>query len=262
MKKKLSIFVLIALIASCSSLIVKKQHAQSIKKVAVISVFSNLGLNNQDHNSRTNPQAVLKPNRFFSMNKLLNYSYNKFMIGLNDATGWRVVPYNRVARSRAYRNFRKKLTQNYAVKGYGWSKYLFNNTMSYKNCPKVLFNGKDKDMKQMIGKLCRDLRVDAVAIGSFDYGYGAKMSIGIAASGKVYTYAHLQVIDKLGNVVIATPLAGPTGFEGQSSDSFAMVSIPFVGYKFPINNKSWVRLTSAVDNSIVTMRTKLKKLLQ
>lgn len=218
----------VAFLSGCTSGILRKPEVYQVKKVAIISVFSNHGVYNvQGGGSLTEDVSKLSsmfggdkektgvPVADFGGDHLIRYSLKAFEKEFAKVHGWEVMPTTDVVTSAAYKQYTERM-QKYGRAMASLQK--FGEKMMWK-APKGMVpytaahNDEHSEDFKELQKLAQELKVDAVAIVKLDFAYDPYFAVGSATAGafggtgtaKASVASALKFVTKEGKVAVLTP---------------------------------------------------------
>ncbi len=229
-------------LVSCTTSIVHKPEIDTVKTVAVISVFSNSSLYNTSGESLTGTVSELS-NTFglsgnnadkkegnklkkllsFGGTRLIDHALIEFEHKLAQVKGWQVVPSKSLVNQQAYANWKsseeKKIANESGIlNSLSGPQYTTADGMvSY-----PISRSEEAKIKGL-GKLARELKVDAVAIAQFEIAYSPKNSFGGMGSAEASITSSVMIVNSDGKVAVAAGDGG-SGWRFTSDDSIPMVA--------------------------------------
>lgn len=202
------------MLSSCGSMsIVNKENTTGINKVAIVSLYSNRTIyNRQPSQGGSGYLSGLVALKNIAQNGIKAYDdlnlKDDVLIGhvlttwsqeLSKVNGWTVVPYSKLRENKAFQGFVAKtppIPQEKADKT-----YISPTGMQ----PYFLSNGEEGPKLVELGKLAKQLQVDAVAVISVDMGYTMSSGIGSTGTAVGAVGANIKIVTKAGEYAVSTP---------------------------------------------------------
>jgi hypothetical protein len=250
---KKSIIKILALLfifsISCAHKILKKPDINIVKKIAIISVYSNsvvykIGGEGGSFAAITSLISKKEENsdkeNSFGGKRLVNYALKIYTDKLATIDGWKIVSHKKIINSKAYKNFKKikkeqqgafsKLTTTVNKIAYAFPTGMFVYRIKEQN-----YNGDE------LKALCKELQVDAVAIIELDMAYKIATSI--------------KAVNFNGKMVIGTlDIKKGAGMRSTSDNQTPMISGEII-----FNNKVEKMYQQAIDADADKLVAKMKK---
>lgn len=271
--RSLGIFISLSLLlvfTGCISIEVKKAEVEKVKKVAIVSVFSNYGIVSLDTNKGTASMFADMARKNAAKEsggkgpdevtgqQLLGQGQNEFIAKFR-SLGWQIQPVSVSMANPKYKEIQSWFIDRYNTKGYGQYVWIKDDIQTYANSAVMVNAESEADIKGKLAELCNALGADSVVILSFQFGYYSTFSIGgIAGRGKASIYSSLQMIDKHGNIIIEGYPARQGIHKGDSSKTVGMVAgiMPFSEDTKPMFDEA---LQNSIKNLLEHVNAELNK---
>ena len=206
MKRNLLILLTVMFVisfAGCggSGLVVKKDAAKGVKRLAIYSIYSNQTIYNRGGGGGLTGLMSLAKSASRSEkstagpNNLLKYAYSEFSSALEKTNGWQVMPRESLANSNNYKSKREGVN----------NKKMF--AMGLYGLEDILYHPVGFDKSENPKTICDELNVDAIAYIGLDFAYSAFTAIGGMGTAKASTAVKIVIIDKNGQKVVDTTYA-------------------------------------------------------
>lgn len=273
----LTFSLMILILSSCSG-IVKKPEAKEIKKVAIISLYSNQSVYNVGSENTSGgalnfislspfgnqksqaKNALMMPE--MGSYKLVTYSLYTFEEELGKIRGWQIVPTVKVVNAMAFKSFASKFSPSATRMLASESNSLALKWQTPRGMPPVtaadLKENKDIFLGE-VNKMADELNLDAVILLQLDFAYSPDHSTADGKDDLTDAYASvatsIKVINRRGTLAIATPEANGESGERFISDGRAS----FVGKQMIFNDEVEKLFKNAIQKSAVSLRDKINK---
>lgn len=247
-------------VAGCgASRTVKKDSVKSIRNVAIVSVYcpAAITIDNQRQavgfhavdaavqaKQRTaDAMAEFRPRGLF----LLNRAHAETVGQFERAFGWKVQPLTASIKSGHYAALKqwsdeRKDTSFHKMMGVDGTAFLW--------------VGKDDDsLRALLRECCAKAGYDAVMIASFDFAYSKSWFGKSGISAKARTFVGVQIVDRNGELVVATDRADERERE---YSVMADDTMPLKGWTADINDTTIKTFDSATKKSVANMVSLLK----
>jgi hypothetical protein len=226
----LAVALLLSACAGGSMIRVTKPEIDGVKKLAIVSVYSNSELYNVGGGGQLTALVSMIAKKSgnkglaLSGTKLVDHALDAFTAELGKVKGWVVLPSQAMLESPAYKAFAESFTASQsgaagAVTGFAYSApkgMITANMVNLKSSPQYL---------QQFGKLCSDLNVDAVAVIHLDVAYAPYTAVMGSGTAKASVAADVKVINREGKFVAMTPdIEKGKGMRLLSDDKAGMVA--------------------------------------
>ncbi len=211
---------LVAMVAGgCSGAgIVNKDESKDIKKVAIVSLYSNRTIyHNKAQGESAGMFGALAAITEISKNGLKGYEgltlKDDRLIGgfmdvwsqeLSKVNGWTIVPYSEFRDTQPFKDFIAKApgTVGYRPINENVEKDFISPTGMK---PYVYAYSDDTAARDLLKNLARSLKVDAVAVIGLDMFYKVSTGVGIIGTAVAASIADVRVVTKNGGYAVATP---------------------------------------------------------
>lgn len=225
---RLAVVLLMPLLVSCVTSIVKRPGVNEVQKVAIISVYASRGIKNVDGQSggltsqlstlgsMANDSSESKP-LDFGGTRIVEYGLTTYEQKLGQVPGWKIVPFSSFKNNPAYTKF--MASQREIVKASTWGF----DELAYVAVPGASPVYVHKDMYKDMADLAKALNVDAVGVIQLDVAYQASTSIGGTGTASAALGTSLHFVNKKGEVAIQTFDAG-SGRRFKSSRTTGMIA--------------------------------------
>ncbi|MDZ4662988.1 MAG: hypothetical protein SGJ18_15355 [Pseudomonadota bacterium] len=267
--------LLVLLLSSCSG-VVKKPEALEIKKVAIVSLYSNQSVYNvgKDGGGALNfisfptfsshkppsDSALLIPE--MGSYKLVTYSLYTFEEELGKIKGWQIVPTVKVVNALAFKSFALKFSPDASRVIASDTSSLSLKWQTPRGMPPVT-TADIKEHKELflkeINKMSEELDLDAVIVIQLDFAYAPDHSTPDGKEDVTDAYASvatsIKVINRRGTLAIVTPDASSESGERFISDGRAS----FVGKQMIFNDEVENLFKNAIQKCAVNLRDKINK---
>lgn len=270
----LAVVVTSWMLMGCGAKYVNRPTADSVRKVAIVSVHSNIGLSyvTGESGGEFSVSEVLsavnavgkaagsnKTVADFGGTRLVEHANAIAQSEFAAVKNWSIVPTAQVLANPAYAEFRKAKQDELngvgalgKISEAGWvivpgMAFVSLNTT---DCGGAIVAGERKKL----GQLAAALGVDAVAVIQLANGYDVSDTFG-SQSGLAYANVGIDVkmVNKDGDFVVQTPDVGPKqGLRFQSEDSVSMVA-----GVMPFNEKTEGMYRYAISRGLTGIRTKV-----
>lgn len=238
---------------SCAHKILKKPDVNMVKKLAIISVFSNSVVYKTGDDggslaaltslvSKEDEGSEKKKEKAFGGKRLVNYALRHYTKKLSTVDGWKVVSSDKVVNSKAYNDFKKAVKEQQGALG-GLATVV--DKLAYAVPTKMIaypIQGEQFDAK-MLKKLCKDLKVDAVAVIELDMAYSAYWAVGSTGTAAASVSTAIKAVNSEGKLVIGT--LDVTKGEGKRSISEGQT--PMISGNILFNAKTEKMYKEAID---------------
>lgn len=236
MKRFVRQFMVLAVAASLSACAggsmvrVAKPEIDGVKKLAIVSVYSNSELYNVGGGGQLTALASMIAKKSgnkglaLSGTKLVDHALEAFTAELGKVKGWVVIPPQAMMESAEYKAFAGNFTASQpkavgAITAFVSSApqgMITANMLNAKSSPQYV---------QEFGKLCADLNVDAVAVIHLDLAYAPYTAVMGSGTAKASVAADVKVINRDGKFVAMTPdLVKGKGMRLQSDKKAGLVA--------------------------------------
>ncbi len=273
-KNSLLGFLVIFFLAGCTG-IVKKPEALQIRKVAIISIFSNQDVYNvgQDQDgplsfisipyfTKAQPQGNSLSLPQTGSFKLVTFSLNTFEEELSKIKGWQIVPSIKVINSQTYRTFASRFKSPIDREIASQVGSIVNQWQTPEGMlPVTSVDIKDKKeaLVAEINRIADDLGLDAVVLIQLDFGYSPDHATPDRKEDTADAYASvassIKVINRHGKFAISTP--DPDKSSGERFTSEGRAS--FIGKELIFNDEVENLFKNAIQKSAVDLRQKINK---
>lgn len=244
------------LLVSCAANITQQPGVGSVKKLAIVSVYSNsmpYNLSGKGGGLATLTSLASKKGekKGFGGTRLLEYGHQMYSMDLNKVGGWEVVPTEDIISMEAYQNFVTAVEANRGklVEGMASIALLKPEGMVIYD----LSAGVSKAMLAEMGQLAKDLGVDAVVAIGIDIAYEQKGPLsGVASVG-----TSINAINANGEWAIRTPSVDQGGGERfNSSKKTALVAGEII-FSEKVEMMYQDAIQQCVTNHVLTIREEL-----
>ena len=270
------LYILLMLMLSSCSGVVKRPEALAIKKVAIVSLYSNQSVYNVGKegggalnfitlsafsDTKKSPEnALLIPD--VGSYKLVTYSLYTFEEELGKIKGWQIVPTIKVVNAPAFKSFALKFSPNTSRMVASDDESLSLKWQTPRGMPSVT-TADIKDNKEVflkeINKMAEELDLDAVVVIQLDFAYAPDHSSPDGKEDLTDAYASvatsIKVINRRGALAVATPEASSDSGERFISDGRAS----FVGKQMIFNDEVENMFKNAIQKCAVNLREKINK---
>ncbi len=263
MRSELSCVVAVVLaltVAGCgTSRTVKKDSVKSIKNVAIISVYcpAAITIDNQRQAvgfhavdaavqakmKRAEAMAEFRPRGLFLLNKAHLEAVEQF----SRAFSWRVQPVTASIKAGQY-DLLRQWSQERREKS-------FPMMMGFDGVAFLWVGKQDASLKALLKECCEKSGYDAVMILSFDFAYSKSWFGKSGISAKARTFVGVQIVDRNGELVVATDRADERERE---YSVMADDTMPLKGWTADINDSTIKTFDSATKNSVANLISLLK----
>jgi hypothetical protein len=215
---------------------VKKPEVDIVKKVAVVSVYSNTGVKNLKGDSETSKIAGMA-NMFgmtgnnskageseaaklldFGGTRLVEHAIGEIEKELTRVKGWKVVPASEFVDNPAYQKFATAMDDQIREEQGVMRKISGPAFVTVPRMAAMPYGLKDADRNAKLKQLAADLGVDAVAVLKLNIAYTPSTAIGNHGTAAAAISSNLDIVNRNGE----TAVLGSLG-EIRSSDTVAMI---------------------------------------
>lgn len=286
---------LLCFLIGCSSILIRPA-VDDVKKIAIVSVYMN-----RDFYNTKSPRGQEGENAFANLvggvvkkaagdvwnklseekeqNQIITYGLKVNSEQLTAVGRWKLVPVTNVLQSEVYKRIMEPDVKGSFAKGFitflqeeRKSHWITPEGMHYIPISAVAQSGthryygdaKDptEDAKKALAKLCKDLKVDGVALVELDMGYRfgklAKVTIGKTTQAKPSVSSALVIVTKNGEIAVNTGFITRGAGERYEGNSAGMVRNDKLFLKHK-DNKIVEVFNQAIEKSAIAMEKKLAK---
>ncbi len=258
MRTKWAIFLAIILVLNgvgCgASRMVKKDSLKAIRKVSIATIYcpAAITIDNQRQAvgfhvvdsaikaQQKKPGAVaeFRPRGLF----LLNRAHDEAVVQFSKAFGWNVRPVAasiQAARSNTLRQWSDERRDA-----------LFPMMMSFDGVPFLWVEKGDSSLQALVKEWCATNGFDAVMLLSFNFTYSKSWFGTSGVSAKARTFTGVQIIDRNGELIVATSRADE---RERAYSVMADDTMPLKGWTADINDTTIRTFDSATKKSVANM---------
>lgn len=236
-KHTLALALLSTAITGCvTTSMVKKPEADSVKTIAVVSVYSNTGVKNLRGESETSKIAGMANMIGLSGNnskagdsdaaklidfggtRLVEHAISEIERHLERVKGWKVVAASNFVDNKAYQNFTINMDDQIREEQGVMRKISGPQFVTVPRMAAMPYGLKENQRNDLLKQLARDLGVDAVAIMKLDIAYAPSTAIGNHGTAAAAISSKLEIVNKEGGTAVLGTLQ-----EIRSSDTVAMM---------------------------------------
>lgn len=280
MKKNISLLLaapLLLALSSCSYKMVKKPAINPVKKLAIVSVYSNRGLYNLSGGGglgeglsmlgsmigkKSDKEEKTALRQDFGGTRLVEHAHQQYAQALGQVPGWQVVPFTNLKEDQNYRSFVEKKQADLQVLGKGIAKL---HETQFTVVPEMtwfdLGNRLEKNQQVLeLAELCGKLNVDAVIVIKMDFGYESHMGVGkigggMTGSATASVATDLAAVTRDGRFgILSQPVKRGSGQRFKSSGKTVMV----VG-NVPFDEKTEKMFQEATSNNVADYKQKINQ---
>lgn len=278
----LSLFMVAFVMVGCASPMVKKPAANGVKKIALVSVYSNIEVydvktGNKKGAALAMLKQVVKGSNDISDEhvQIATHALKSFSEHL-DTSQWKIVKPATIIKSPAYKSFRKEMKQD------GWLSRLatasvatppgmvyipFESVAGEKNKVQL---GQDptQKAKDRLAKLAKELNVDAVAVAYVDLAYkrgmfsfsGTGLLSSIRGSATPSVSSAVVAVNRKGEIAIQTPhLVKGGGTRTEAEDKVPLISDGGATFSGEKGQEAIAGFAKTMDKSVETLRKQMNK---
>lgn len=211
--KQFMVLAVAASLSACaggSMVRVAKPEIDGVKKLAVVSVYSNSELYNVGGGGQLTALASMIAKKSgnkglaLSGTKLVDHALEAFTAELGKVKGWAVIPPQAMMESPEYKAFAENFTASQPKAAGAITGFVFSAPQGMITANMVNSRTSQQYLQQF-GKLCGDLNVDAVAVIQLDMAYAPYAAVMGSGTAKASVAADVKVINRDGKFVATTP---------------------------------------------------------
>jgi len=258
----------VSILSGCAN-IVRKPEVDVVKKVAIISVYTNSTINKVGGGGKNGGGAHLLSKLAgkedgstpSARTRIAQYALDTYTKELGRVAGWQIVSADTVVASSAYKDMGKlpgEAGQNRALASVAGALTTLQQA-TFVTPPKMwaiqMKDGETKHADSMT-KLCKSLGVDAVAVVQLDLGYESSFALGGTGTAKASVASSMKMFTREGKYAVAFPEIQPGQGSRYESDDTAMM----LGGNISIDNNEKIFQQAINKAAYATRETIVKEL--